>query len=83
MSTAAREALDHQAVPWLFAAALVTIAPHFEHQPLWLSAFAGLMLLWGGWLWWQDQRLPGRWLLLLLVIAGCAGIYAEDRKSVV
>ncbi|HJV92944.1 MAG TPA: DUF3488 and transglutaminase-like domain-containing protein [Azonexus sp.] len=79
MSTAAREALDHQAVPWLFAAALVTIAPHFEHQPLWLSAFAGLMLLWGGWLWWQDQRLPGRWLLLLLVIAGCAGIYAEFR----
>lgn len=79
MSTAAREALDHKAVPWLFAAALVTIAPHFEHQPLWLSAFAGLMLLWGGWLWWQDQRLPGRWLLLLLVIASCAGIYAEFR----
>ncbi|HXE37087.1 MAG TPA: DUF3488 and transglutaminase-like domain-containing protein [Azonexus sp.] len=79
MSTAAREALDHKAVPWLFTAALVTIAPHFEHQPLWLSAFAGLMLLWGGWLWWQDQRLPGRWLLLLLVIAGCAGIYAEFR----
>lgn len=79
MSTAAREALDHKAVPWLFAAALVTIAPHFEHQALWLSAFAGLMLLWGGWLWWQDQRLPGRWLLLLLVVAGCAGIYAEFR----
>lgn len=79
MSTAAREALGHQAVPWLFVAALVTIAPHFEHQPLWLSAFAGLMLLWGAWLWWQDQRLPGRWLLLLLVIAGCAGIYAEFR----
>src|SRR6185369_12384083 len=36
MSTAAREALDHKAVPWLFTAALVTIAPHFEHQPLWL-----------------------------------------------
>lgn len=79
MSTAAGEALDHKAVPWLFAAALATIAPHFEHQPLWLSAFAGLMLLWGGWLWWQDQRLPGRWLLLLLVVAGCAGIYAEFR----
>ena len=64
MSTPARLALDHTAVPWLFAAAAVTIAPHFLHQPLWLSAFAGLMLFWGGWLWWQNQRLPGRWLLV-------------------
>jgi len=79
MSTPARLALDHTAVPWLFAAALVTIAPHFSHQPIWLSAFAGLMLFWGGWLWWQNQRLPGRWLLALLVIAGCAGILVEFR----
>lgn len=79
MSTPAREALDHTAVPWLFAAAMVTIAPHFEHQPLWLSIFAGLMLFWGGWLWWQNERLPGRWLLFVLVIAGSAGIFAEFR----
>ena len=79
MSTPARLALDHTAVPWLFAAAAVTIAPHFLHQPIWLSAFAGLMLFWGGWLWWQNQRLPGRWLLILLVVAGCAGIFLEFR----
>lgn len=79
MSTPAREALDHTAVPWLFAAALATIAPHFAHQPLWISAFAGLMLAWGGWLWWRDQRLPGRWLLILLVIGACAGIFIEFR----
>ena len=79
MSTPARLALDHTAGPWLFAAALVTIAPHFLHQPIWLSAFAGLMLFWGGWLWWQNQRLPGRWLLALLVIAGCTGILVEFR----
>lgn len=79
MSTPARQALDHTAIPWLFAAALVTIAPHFLHQPIWLSIFAGLMLLWGGWLWRQNQRLPGRWLLILLVIAGCTGIFIEFR----
>lgn len=79
MSTPARLALDHTAVPWLFATALVTIAPHFLHQPIWLSAFAGLMLFWGGWLWWQNQGLPGRWLLILLVVAGCAGIFVEFR----
>ena len=79
MSTPAREALDHTAVPWLFAAALATIAPHFVHQPLWLSSLTGVMLCWGAWLWWRDQRLPGRWLLVLLVIAGCAGIFIEFR----
>jgi transglutaminase-like putative cysteine protease len=80
MSTPAREALDHSAVPWLFATAVLTVAPHFEHQPLWLSAFTGLMLLWGGWLWSQNRRLPGRWLLMLLVVASCAGIFAEFRS---
>ncbi|WP_428827611.1 DUF3488 and DUF4129 domain-containing transglutaminase family protein [Azonexus sp. IMCC34842] len=79
MSTPAREALDHTAVPWLFAAAQATIAPHFVHQPLWLSSLTGVMLCWGAWLWWSDQRLPGRWLLVLLVIAGCAGILIEFR----
>jgi len=79
MSTPAREALDHTAVPWLFATAGLTVAPHFEHQPLWLSALTGLMLLWGGWLWSQNRRLPGRWLLMLLVAASCAGIFAEFR----
>ncbi len=32
MSTPARQALDRQATPWLFASALVTIAPHVLHQ---------------------------------------------------
>ncbi|PKO87861.1 MAG: DUF3488 domain-containing protein [Betaproteobacteria bacterium HGW-Betaproteobacteria-10] len=79
MSTPARQALDHTAVPWLFATALATIAPHFLHQPIWLSAFAGLMLLWGGWLWWENRPLPSRWLLILLVIVGCVGIFVEFR----
>ena len=79
MSTPAHLALDHSAAPWLFAAALATIAPHFLYQPIWLSAFAGLMLFWGGWLWWQNLRLPNRWLLMLLVIAGCAAIFIEFR----
>lgn len=77
MTTPAREALDHAAIPWLFTAALASIAPHFAHQPPWLSALAGVLLFWSGWLWAQDLRLPGRWPLVLLVAAGCAGIFAE------
>ncbi|PKO39752.1 MAG: DUF3488 domain-containing protein [Betaproteobacteria bacterium HGW-Betaproteobacteria-4] len=77
MSTPAREALDRHATPWLFATALATTAPHFMHQPPWLSAVAGALLLWAVWLWWKDQRLPGRWILIPLVGAGSAGILFE------
>jgi len=77
MSTQAHEALDHQATPWLFLAALATVAPHVLHQPPWLSLCVALTFAWGGWLWRQDRRLPGRWLLVLLVAAGCAAILAE------
>jgi transglutaminase-like putative cysteine protease len=79
MSTPAREALDRHATPWLFATALATTAPHALHQPAWLSALAAVMLLWAGRLWWKDERLPGRWLLVALVGAGCAGILFEFR----
>ncbi len=79
MSTAAPEALDRGAVPWLFACALATTAPHFEHQPTWLSAFAALTLLGAAWLWWRGIRLPGRWLLGLGVAAGSVGILLEFR----
>lgn len=77
MSTPPREALDHGAPPWLLVVATLTTAPHFLHQPYWLSAFAGLLLLWGFWLWQRNQRLPSRWLLILLVIGGCAAVYGE------
>ena len=79
MSTAARLALDRGAPPWLFAAAVLSTAPHALHQPLWLSLFSGLLLSWAGWLWWRDERLPGRWLLVTLVVLACAGILLEFR----
>jgi transglutaminase-like putative cysteine protease len=80
MSTPARQALDHGCAPWLLASAVVTTAPHFEHQPLWLSAFTSLILLWAGWLWRQDKRLPGRWLLIALVVVACSCIFIEFRS---
>lgn len=72
-------AVDRGALPWLYLAALATTAPHALHQPFWLSTLAALVLAWAGWLWWRDLRLPGRWGLVLLVAAGCAGILAEFR----
>lgn len=79
MSTPAHQALDHQGIPWLFAASLATALPHALHQPLWLSAFSGLIFLYASWLWWNNERLPGRWLLALLVGIACGGVLLEFR----
>ena len=79
MTTAASEALDRGAVPWLFAAALATTLPHAEYQPTWLGLAASALFAAGGWLWSKGRRLPGRWLLALLVAACTAGVVVEFR----
>ena len=79
MSTRPVEALDRGAAPWLFAAALATTLPHIEHQPWWLSALSAVLFGWAGWLWWRNERLPGRWPLVLLVAVSCGGILLEFR----
>ena len=79
MSIRPTDALERGATPWLFAAALATTLPHFEHQPLWLSALTTVLFAWGAWLWWRDERLPGRWPLALLVAIACGGVLFEFR----
>lgn len=79
MSTLARDALDHNAVAWLSVASLVTIAPHFGNQPIWLTGFTVLLLGLGSWLWWRNAALPPRWVMVLLVALGTAGIFFEYR----
>ena len=71
--------LEHGAIPWLLAVALATTLPHLEHLPWWLSLLSGALLLGRGWLWKSNSRLPARWLLALLVIAGTAGIGWQYR----
>ena len=81
MSTPATKALDHRCTPWLFATALATTIPHAAHQPLWLSSLTALIIIYAGWLWWRNARLPGRWLLMLLVGIACAGVLGEMEDS--
>jgi len=79
MSTRPADSLDHGATPWLLAAALATTAPHVAHQPLWLSALAAALFAWASWLWWRNERLPGRWPLVLLVAVAAGGVLFEFR----
>ncbi len=80
MSTAPQENLTRDVPPWLFISALATTLPHVTHLPLWLSALSGTLFLWAIWLWKQDKRLPRRWLLVLLVLGSCIGIFNEFRS---
>ena len=79
MSTRPAETLDRGAAPWLFAAALATTMPHVAHQPAWLSVLATAIFAWAGWLWWRNERLPGRWPLALLVAIASGGVLFEFR----
>ena len=56
---------------WLFAAAIAALVPLVQYIPLWLSAATATGMAWRAWLTWRNGRLPSRWLLFLLVIAGC------------
>lgn len=59
---------------WLFAAAIAALLPLVQHIPAWLSAAAATGMAWRAWLIWRSGRLPPRWLLFLLVVAGCAAV---------
>jgi transglutaminase-like putative cysteine protease len=67
---------------WLLATALAASLPLAPQLPLWLSLAAGIAFSWRAALTWQQWRLPPRWLLVLLVIAGTAGVFLQYRTII-
>lgn len=65
---------------WLLLAAVTAFAPLTTHMPVWLAVFAGAAFVWRGWLIQRGGRLPPRWLLVLLVVAGSLGVFFEYRS---
>ena len=58
----------------LLLSILMVIAPHADHLPLWVSSMCAGLLLWRAYLAHSGKPLPKRWLLMLITIAGTAGI---------
>ncbi|OHC64339.1 MAG: hypothetical protein A2040_15205 [Rhodocyclales bacterium GWA2_65_19] len=67
---------------WLLATALAACLPLAPQVPPWLSVAAGMAFSWRAALTWRQWRLPPRWLLVLLVIAGTAGVFLQYRTIV-
>ncbi len=65
---------------WLLLAAVTAFAPLAMHMPMWLALCAGAAFAWRAWLIQRGGRLPPRWLLVLLVIAGSLGVFFEYRS---
>jgi hypothetical protein len=61
----------------LLSAALMVLAPHFEHLPLWIGAVVCATLLWRAFITWRGKRMPSLWLLLPVSVASMAGVYAS------
>lgn len=64
---------------WLLAAALSALLPLTPHVPPWLSALALTLFAGRALLNWTQRRLPGRFWLIILTVAGSAGVLAQFR----
>ena len=79
MSSAARERRDILVL--LFAVAFVAL-PHLEHLPWWATSLLLLMLFWRGFLTVAQQPLPGRYLLVPLLLGAGLGVYLQHGTLV-
>lgn len=59
----------------LLGAAVLVLAPHFAHLPLWTSAAVCATLSWRAAITWLGKRMPPLWLLLPLSMLSMAGVY--------
>ena len=63
---------------WLLATALAAGLPLTPQLPLWLSLAAAAAFCWRAALTLRQWRLPPRWLMFVLVIAGTAGVFVRN-----
>ena len=63
----------------LLLAAVLVLAPHFGHLPLWTSATVCLTLAWRAAITLRGSRLPPLWLLLPVSLLAMGGVYLSFR----
>jgi len=63
----------------LLLAVTLVVVPHFEHLPWWATAVTSLLLVWRFWLTLVQRPLPGRIVMLPLLLAAGAAVYVQYR----
>lgn len=72
-------ALTGRDLLWLSLCLAAVLAPHAARTPWWLPVFAGILLAWRARIAIARTPLPGLWLLLLVALAGMAGVGIEYK----
>jgi transglutaminase-like putative cysteine protease len=78
-SSGARERRD---ILVLLLAVTFVVVPHFEHLPWWATLLLLVMLLWRGVIAAKQLSVPGRVLLLPLLVGAAAGVYLQHGTLV-
>ena len=75
------EALPRDTRDTLFLLLVIgwVILPQVSHMPWWCSALAAGVLVWRGWLAVTARKLPGQWLLFLLLAATLTATWLTHR----
>src|SRR6185295_17680107 len=74
-----RDPLRLHHVVWLLVGLAMVAAPHVERLPWWLTGLVVTLAAWRVYLGYASLPLPGRWLLILVVIGATAGVYFNYR----
>jgi transglutaminase-like putative cysteine protease len=59
---------DSRDTLFLLATIAAVTLPHGDHLPLWATALTGLILAWRAWLALSGRALPGRWVLVAVLL---------------
>ncbi|MCA3236819.1 MAG: transglutaminaseTgpA domain-containing protein [Curvibacter sp.] len=70
---------DSRDTLFLLAVIAWVLLPHASHLPWWCSTLAAAMLAWRGWLALSLRPLPGRWWLLLALLATVGATWFTHR----
>ena len=63
----------------ILAGTALAAGPHVTRLPWWVTLIGAAMIGWRGWASWKNERLPRRWLLVVLVLVGMGAVYLNFR----
>ena len=77
--TGPREPVQLRHILWLLCGLSMVSAPHVERLPWWLVGLVVTLAAWRVYLGYARLPLPGRWVLIMVVVGATAGVYFNYR----